>query len=129
MTTLRTRTYQDRCSDAFREDVYADGKALRDSWYPGVDRCPECECILVKGKMHIDHVNVPFVDLRQQFLAQENLSLEDVRYTTRMVKSWTFRTLKDDGLRGRWQKFHRENAKLRWLCADCNTRLGVASRA
>lgn len=81
--------------------------------------CAKCERNLQNGDVsaHVDHYEVSFARLKQQFFELENVSEWRVKYKT--VDNVVV-NLADVDLHARWCKFHAEHAQLRMLCAPCN---------
>ena len=83
------------------------------------NRCVRCGFYQVK--LTINHVK-KFRHLVYRFCKENNLKLgnKDV-YLRKADRQITF---VDKDLESRWQKFHFDNAQLRFLCGDCNVRVG-----
>ena len=71
-------------------------------------------CGKVCRKLVVDHDVKPFVQILDEFLRENSLSLEDLKI--RGSKTG-FRLRK---LGRRWRKFHDANATLVGICAQCN---------
>ena len=81
-------------------------------------RCRQCQSLL---NLHVDHV-FPFVNIKNEFLEKCKLEVPtDFDYTRKCQTK--FKKI-NSTFSEQWQRYHRSNAKLQWLCSTCNLKKG-----
>ena len=80
------------------------------------DKCPLCNKPIEKP--HIDHI-VPFRSILYDFLDAFHLNLDDIEI---VHERGADKHLKDEELGKKFIRYHKQRAKLRYLCSHCNIR-------
>lgn len=97
--------------------------AMRTSIYPQIRKWKKdnfktrsCQICFCKVKLQADHATYPFKELSETFVStQSNLPTEFdyTKYGRKFKKS-------DTDFQKCWVVYHKDNAKLQWLCKPCN---------
>lgn len=117
--------------DAFRNAIEADRRCIRNKM---IKDCLvqnntkiylKTENITINStetdKIELDHV-IPFVKLIDYFCVRENLNYAEIELKRDSNKIGGYQ-IKDDNIRGKWVKFHGENAQFQLLTKKCNSLL------
>ena len=78
------------------------------------DTCPMCNEPMKDP--HIDHI-IPFCQLLTDFLREQYITIDDIEIVRELGKD---KYLKDKVLGQKFYDYHKEHAKLRYLCPHCN---------
>jgi hypothetical protein len=117
--TGREKTSKSLFNSALRQSVSYQIKEFRDA--SDLSYCRECNCSLYNKNLHIDHHEIQFIKLVEDFL---ELNKETIIIPTEYnKKELTFETLfKDeyDWIGKLFEQYHLEHATLRVLCETCN---------
>ena len=83
------------------------------------ENCPGCSEQLVFDAQ-VDH-ETTFQNLLIGFCRENNLDLSTIctKYNQETYK----RELEDSSISNKWSEYHKLNAKLRWLCKECNQKI------
>lgn len=105
---------------AFRRAVADQVVAFRDAEVARGAVCPYRGLRLTRGNSHVDHeAPQTFAQILDDFLEAEGVALLDVPITP-PADNQLAAELTDDGMRERWQRWHRERARLRLLSTGAN---------
>jgi Protein of unknown function (DUF3223) len=72
-----------------------------------------------EAEVHVDHDNPSFKELVHNFIGDENIELDEVKYKNEIFQQKEF---EDNNLKRKWQIYHQDNACLQILCEQCNLR-------
>lgn len=97
--------------------------AMRNSVHPQIrkwkrenQKSRKCEVCFCNTKLQADHINISFKELSSAFISNQIHLPSDFDFTKfgrKFKKS-------DDYFRRNWVMYHKQNAKLQWLCKPCN---------
>lgn len=106
----------------FRMEVF--NKHVRDEIYA---RDKVCQLCGNKEDLCLDHFEVSFKSIIEEFLNEEDITLKDIEI--KYIDEETDYRLKDRNLRDRWCAFHNLKANYRVLCRKCNSSMGDYSKS
>jgi len=106
-----------RAIHAFREEISCSPKMCAAREAVAGQRCKGCD---KKAKLAVDHDEIPFAQILDEFLEQEQRKLSEtiLDYTSKP------HLLKSRALASKWVKWHDERAVLIGLCRTCNSSKG-----
>jgi hypothetical protein len=85
------------------------------------NKSAKCEtCQVTHGIFHVDHI-VPFKTIQAEFLSKHNTWPVPQRFVPAKRCGVQIHT-SGKQFKLSWQKYHRQHAKLQWLCEPCNLR-------
>jgi hypothetical protein len=101
---------------ALRNEAHASG-AMRKARAGLGDTCDRCKAKC--AKLVVDHADMPFAQIVDEFLAKKHLDLMQLKVRGSRGHGFRLRKLGRD-----WRRFHDSKATLVGLCARCNGSLG-----
>jgi hypothetical protein len=106
---------------AFRAAVQDQTSAVMDDAFreSSVIACPVCGEHVGRSQSHVDHMPPEFQDLLGAWLIDRNLTTEDIVLADDPQGG---AVVPDGTRRDSWRRFHAEHARLRVICATCNTK-------
>ena len=106
-------------NSALRQCISYQIKEFRDA--SDLSYCRECNCFLIDKTIHIDHHEIQFIKLVEDFLEiNKETIIIPIEYNKKNI---TFETLfkeKDMWIGKLFEPYHLQNATLRVLCETCN---------
>jgi hypothetical protein len=109
-----------RLIQQFRAAIHEQIAEFRDTNFNSGSQCPLCGSEM--NCCQIDHI-VKFRDLLNQFLTSKDTTIEDIDFDVRTLELNIGAQNKEE-IMEEWQEYHKNNAQLRAICSDCNSRLG-----
>ena len=79
----------------------------------------KCEICGSKSKSEVDHKDILFVELYENFIKERKDIPKEFENT---ISNSKYFKIEEKNFEEEWVKYHEENAKLRILCSKCNNK-------
>jgi len=118
--TGKAKKVTDLLSQAMRSAISYQTQKFKLANFCEGDECINCGTVITeKRKAHTDHKTVPFIDIKNEFIASNVMPIE-FRKTDRHEPQTFLK--KDKVLEDKWAAFHKGKADFQILCIGCNLR-------
>lgn len=85
-----------------------------------------CTNCLSTSNLEVDHKNVPFQQIWDEFILNNNINITNIAITKSTDKKDFRYYLVDSQLNNEWYEYHKNKAQLQLLCQTCNNSKGAS---